>query len=102
MLTSNYGEAGAVDRFGPDDGLPAGVQRPHGFYYWGPPPASETTAVVVGYSRSQLGFCGSARLAATLNNHVGVNDDEQGAQVWICQDLRGSWQAIWTTQKDFS
>ena len=93
--------AGAVDRFGPADGLPPAYSGHNGFYYWGPPSAAATTAVVVGYSRGQLGFCGSVRLAATLNNHVGVNDQEQGAQVWICQDLRASWRVIWPSQRDF-
>lgn len=101
VLTSNYGEAGAVDRFGPADGLPTAYSGHNGFYYWGPPPAAATTAIVVGYSRGQLGFCGTARLAATLNNHVGVDDDEQGAQVWICQDLRASWQASWPALRSF-
>jgi hypothetical protein len=53
-------------------------------------------AVAVGYNRSQLGFCGSVRLGAVLNNHVGVADNEQGAPVWICSDLRESWAAIWS------
>ena len=43
--------------------------------------------------RSQLGFCGSVRLAARLNNHVGVSDDEQGAPVWVCGQLRASWRS---------
>jgi hypothetical protein len=43
---------------------------------------------VVSYPRSQLGFCGSVRLATRLNNHERVNDDEQGAPVWICGDPR--------------
>jgi 4-amino-4-deoxy-L-arabinose transferase-like glycosyltransferase len=99
VLASNYGEAGAVDRFGPADGLPAAYSGHMSFWYWGPPPASATTAIVVGYDKSQLGFCGSVRLAATLDNHVGVSDDEQGAPVWICQDLRSSWAAIWPSQR---
>jgi len=101
VLTSNYGEAGAVDRFGPADGLPAAYSGHNGFYYWGPPPATATAAVIVGYSRGHLGFCGSVRLAATLSNHVGVNDDEQGAPVWICRNLRASWRATWPTQRHF-
>jgi 4-amino-4-deoxy-L-arabinose transferase-like glycosyltransferase len=100
VLTSNYGEAGAVDRFGPADGLPAAYSGHNGFWYWGPPPAAATTAVVVGYERSQLGFCRTVRLAGLLNNHEGVNDDEQGAPVWICQPDR-SWAAIWPSQRDF-
>jgi hypothetical protein len=63
------------------------------------PPA---TAIVVGYQRSQLTFCGSARLAAHLDNRVGVNDDEQGAPVWICQQFTRTWPAIWPAQKHFN
>lgn len=100
VLTSNYGEAGAVDRFGPADGLPAAYSGHNGFWYWGPPPAVATTAVVVGYDRSQLGFCRSVRLAGRLDNREGVKDDEQGAPVWICQPDR-SWAAIWPSQRDF-
>lgn len=100
VLTSNYGEAGAVDRFGPADGLPAAYSGHNGFWYWGPPPASASIAVVVGYTRAQLGFCRSVRLAASLNNHEQVSDQEQGASVWICQPDR-SWAAIWPSQRDF-
>ncbi len=101
VLASNYGEAGAVDRFGPADGLPAAYSGDNSFWYWGPPRASATTAVVVGYGRSQLGFCGTVRLALALNNRENLNDDEQGAPVWICQQLRESWQAIWPSQRYF-
>ena len=71
------------------------------FWYWGPPPAWATTRIVVGYQRSQLTFCGSARLAAHLDNHVGIDNDEQGAPVWICQQLTRTWRAIWPAQKQF-
>jgi 4-amino-4-deoxy-L-arabinose transferase-like glycosyltransferase len=101
VLTSNYGEAGAVDRFGPGDGLPAAYSGHNGFWYWGPPPSSATTAVVVGYERDQLGFCGRVRLAVRLTNDVGVKDDEQGAPVWICQQLTSSWRALWPSQRYF-
>ena len=102
VLAGNYGEAGAVDRFGPADGLPAAYSGHMSFWYWGPPPAGATTAIVLGYQRSQLSFCGSLRLAAHLDNHAGVNDDEQGAPVWICQQLTSTWQAIWPAQKHFN
>ena len=96
MLASNYGEAGAVLRYGPADGLPAVYSGHNGFWYWGPPPASATSVVVVGFDREQLApYCGQLRLAAHLDNHVGVPDDEQGAPVWTCSSLRSSWAAIW-------
>jgi hypothetical protein len=100
VLASNYGEAGAVDRFGPADGLPDAYSGHNAFWYWGPPPASATTAVIVGYARGQLGFCRSVQLAAHLFNHQHVSDQEQGAPVWICQPSR-SWPAIWPSQRNF-
>jgi len=102
VLASNYGEAGAVDRFGPADGLPAVYSGHNGYWYWGPPPAATGTTVAVGFDRGTLAaFCGSLRFATRLDNHLDVNDDEQGAPVWVCSDLRASWAAIWPTLRHF-
>jgi hypothetical protein len=96
VLASNYGEAGAVDRFGSADGLPAAYGVHNGFWYWGPPPASATAAVAVGFDRGTLArICGTLRLAGRLDNHVGVADDEQGSPVWVCSALRAPWPALW-------
>ncbi len=96
VLASNYGEAGAVDRYGRADGLPAAYSGHNAFWYWGPPPASATAAVAVGFDRGQLSsWCGTLRLAGYLNNHVEVRDDEQGAPVWFCARLRAPWTALW-------
>jgi len=84
-----------VERFGPADGLPPAYSGHDSFWYWGPPPGTATTAVAVGFEKSRLGFCGSLRQVASLNNHVGVDDDEQGEPVWICAQPSGSWPAIW-------
>ena len=102
VLTSNYGEAGAVDRYGRADGLPAVYSGHNAYWYWGPPPAAATAAIAVGFGRAQLtGFCGVLRLAAHLSNHLSVRDDEQGAPVWFCSGLRSSWAAIWPRLRDF-
>jgi 4-amino-4-deoxy-L-arabinose transferase-like glycosyltransferase len=102
VLGSNYGEAGAVLRYGPADGLPAAYSGHNGFWYWGPPPAWATTALAVGFGRGQLDqLCGTLRLAARLNNHVAVNDDEQGAPVWVCSSLRAPWAGIWPRLRAF-
>jgi 4-amino-4-deoxy-L-arabinose transferase-like glycosyltransferase len=98
VLTTSYAEAGAVDRFGPALGLPRAYSGHDGFWYWGPPPASATTFVAVGYDRGFLEQTfGSVRLATRLNDHLGVNNDNQGAPVWVCTEPRGSWQALWPT-----
>ncbi len=76
VVGSNYGEAGAVDHLGRPYGLPAAYGVHNAYWYWGPPPASATAAVAVGFGRPTLTpVCGTLRLAAHLNNHLGVNDD---------------------------
>ena len=102
VLASNYGEAGAVDHYGPADGLPAVYSGHMAYWYWGPPPGSATTAVAVGFERSALAaFCGTLLLATRLNNHLDVNDDEQSEPVWVCSDLRAPWTRIWPTLRHF-
>jgi Dolichyl-phosphate-mannose-protein mannosyltransferase len=96
VLGSNYGESGAVDHYGPADGLPHAYGVQNAYWYWGPPPPSAAVAVAVGFDRGQLTrVCGTLRLAAHLDNHLGVRDDEQGAPVWVCADRRRPWTATW-------
>jgi len=38
LFTSNYGEAGALDRYGPALGLPPAYSAHNAFVDWGPPP----------------------------------------------------------------
>jgi hypothetical protein len=101
IVTKNYGEAGAVDHFGPAFGLPQAQSGQDGFWYWGPPPADSRGYVVVGYAARTLArsfaFC---RLATVLDNHLSLKDHEQHAPVWQCIGLRGSWSTRWPSFKD--
>jgi Dolichyl-phosphate-mannose-protein mannosyltransferase len=102
ILASNYGEAGAVDEFGPADGIPNAYSGHNAFWYWGPPPASAETAVAVGFARSDLvSFCGDLRLAGHLDNGLDVSDDEQGQPVWVCTAIEDSWSVIWPGLRHF-
>jgi len=98
LLTTSYAEAGAIDRFGPALGLPQAYSGHDGFWYWGPPPASATTVVAVGFDRGPLGRAfGSVRQATLLDNHLDVSNDNQGAPVWICRQPRADWRVLWPT-----
>jgi 4-amino-4-deoxy-L-arabinose transferase-like glycosyltransferase len=101
ILTSNYGEAGAVDRYGPALSLPAAYSGHMGFWYWGPPPPSATSVLGVGFNPGYLErFFAKVRLVSRLNNHLQVNNDEQHAPVWFASGLRGTWTALWPRFKD--
>ena len=101
ILTSNYGEAGAVDRYGPALGLPAAYSGHMGFWYWGPPPASTTSVLGVGFEAGYLDrFFADVHLISRLDNHLEVNNDEQHQPIWYATGLRGSWAALWPRLKD--
>jgi Dolichyl-phosphate-mannose-protein mannosyltransferase len=102
VLGSNYGEGGAVDRYGAEDGLPPAYAVQNAFWLWGPPPSDTQHVVAVGFARADLvPVFGSVRLAGRLDNRLNVDDDEQDAPVWICQQPRMSWPVIWSRLKDY-
>ena len=97
VVTDNYGEAGAVERYGPAVGVPGAFSGHNGFWWWGPPDAAPDVPVVaVGVDRDLLERTfTSVRLATRLDNGLDVDDDEQGRPVWLCRGLRGTWEAVW-------
>ena len=98
VVTQNYGEAGAIDRYGADLGLPKAYSGHNAYYDWGPPPDTGGPVVLVGFDEAFLRTAfGDVTRAATLDNGVGVENEEQGTPVWIGRDQRGPWVEIWPT-----
>ena len=110
ILTRNYGEAGALSRarrLGPgtaaDTGSPSATRLPpvysgHNAYAeWGPPPESGQTAVVVGdFTGPELtAWFAECELAATYASPPGVDNEEDGAAIRVCQRPRATWAALW-------
>jgi hypothetical protein len=103
ILTGNYGEAGAVDRYGPGLGLPQAYSGHNNFWLWGPPPAADTSVIAVNVDPALLRReFGHVQRIATFYNGLGVSDDEQGAAVYLATGLRGSWSRAWPAFRDYS
>jgi hypothetical protein len=96
IFTSNYGEAGAIDLYGPARGLPQAYSGHNGFAQWGPPPNRYTSVIAVGQETAELvhNFT-SCQIRAHINDQVGVNNQEQGAPVWFCAGERAPWSRLW-------
>ena len=96
ILTANYGEAGAIDRYGPGFGLPPAYGGHNNLWFWGPPPASDTTVLAVnidpGLLRSEFTH---VRTVATFWNGLGIPDQEQGVQIYVATSPRHTWAAAW-------
>jgi hypothetical protein len=103
ILTGNYGEAGAIARFGPADGLPAAYSGANNFWLWGPPPARDTDAIVVNGDPAFLRReYATVRRIGTFRNGVGVSDDEQGVPLYLVTGLRSTWAQAWPRFRNYS
>ncbi|HEX5543741.1 MAG TPA: glycosyltransferase family 39 protein [Micromonospora sp.] len=105
ILTGNYGQAGAIDRYGRALGLPAPYSGHVNFWRWGPPPDSATGPVIVigDWSAETLAsYCESVTLATRHDNGYGLTNEEQGVPVWLCRDLRRPWSQIWPELRHLS
>ena len=96
IFTANYGEAGAIDLLGASHGLPRAYSGHNGFSEWGQPAASATSALVIGYDGppdAAPNFTGCTTLAH-VDNGVGLDNDEQGLPVMLCQPA-APWVTLW-------
>jgi 4-amino-4-deoxy-L-arabinose transferase-like glycosyltransferase len=103
VVAGNYGEAGAVDRYGAALGLPPVYSGANNYWLWGPPPARDTVAVAINVDPALLRrWFSSVRVAAVYRNGLGVSDDEEGAVIYIASGLRAPWTAAWPSFRDYS
>ena len=78
ILTGNYGEAGAIDRYGPALGLPRALSGHNAYGVWGPPPNADP-ALAVGIDPALLHrSCRRLRTSGRLVIVYGIDDDENG------------------------
>ncbi len=96
VYASNYGEAGAIDRYGPDDGLPAVYSGHNQLIDEGRPPDATSTVVFVGgqYDDHNRWF-DSCMVKAHLDNDLGIDNEEQGEPVAVCRGPKAPWPQLW-------
>jgi hypothetical protein len=96
ILTGNYGEAGAIDRFGPALGLPSAYSGHNAFWDWGPPSDRSAPVITVGIGHPERqGQLRGCRTVTRIRNRLGVDNAEQGRAVFLCRGPRGSWAQEW-------
>ena len=96
LLAASYGEAGAIDRFGADHGLPqaysghnsyAGFRRPH---------VDTATIVAIRYPTTRLEpFFERCRLVDRIETPHDVPAEIRGTPIHICHGPVGGWDAVW-------
>ncbi len=108
IYVRNYGEAGAVDFFGRDYGLPK-ARCPHNSYWlWGPGEAGSEVGILIGESRdveeSQADleqYFEKVELSGIFRCKYCM-PYENGLPVFICRKMKGSIQDIWDQEKNYN
>ena len=107
IYVRNYGEAGAVDFFGPKFGLPKAACAHNSYWYWGPGDKTGDVAIIIG---------GSGSLQDNLNDlnrryqHVELAGTtkleyampyENGRMIFICKGMNTTFQELWPGERFF-
>jgi hypothetical protein len=100
VVTGNYGQAAALDRFAP--GLPAASGH-NSYWLWRPHEAPLGVIVAVGLPERLLRrLFGRVELVAVVANADGVENEEFGARVHVARGPRLAPEAIWRALRHFN
>ena len=95
IFTTNYGQAGAIDRFGEAHGLPRAYSGHNAYHDWGPPPDRAGPVIVIGeHDGRDEAFTGCAP-RARIEVPGGLETDELGTPVFACTGTRRPWSELW-------
>lgn len=101
IVTSNYGEAGAISFFGKKYGLPPVVSGHNNYYLWGPGEGAIETIITVGISATELeGLFRTVERKATISSPYAM-PYETDLPVFVCVDPLLSVSALWEKLRMF-
>lgn len=103
IFTGSYGEAGAIDLFGPARGLPPASSGHNAYWMWGPPPDDAVPVIVLGYGQIWMNrSCTRWELAGTITNEAGIDNEEFGLPIAVCHEMRRPWSAVWEELRHYN
>jgi hypothetical protein len=101
ILTNNYGEAGAVNTYGPAQGLPTAGSGELSYYYWRPA-SLDGPVITVGIDPAFLAtLFRSCTEAGTITNSYGLHNEEYGAPLEVCRGPLLPLDQLWPELKAF-
>jgi hypothetical protein len=100
ILTGNYGEAGAINLYGPAYGLPEAISGVNSYWlrgYGDPPP--QVLIVLDWHRTSAFKKC---ELAGRVTNRYGVENEETShPTIYLCRAPQRPWPVFWESIKSF-
>ena len=103
IVTSNYSEAAAIERFGGGYGLPRPISGHMTYYLWGPGAASGEVILAVGFQEAGFWerFYGRVEPVATITNSLKEPNREFGRWIFLCREPKLPFPEVWPQLKHF-
>lgn len=96
ILAENFGQAGALDRYGGPYRLPQVYSGHNELHLWGPPPETADVVITVGELGGQPARdFARCEVVARVDNGLGVDNPEQGRPISVCRGPRAPWAELW-------
>jgi hypothetical protein len=97
---NNYGQAAAIDFFGPEYGLPKAISGHQNYFLWGPRNYTGEIVILIGEPESEVRKeFDSVTVAATLENPYAFRYETQ--PVLLCRGLKFDLQSGWPGTKNW-
>jgi hypothetical protein len=95
ILAGNYGEAGAIDYYGPKLGLPEAISGHNSYFYWGPRNYSGGCVILFGEGSGEFKtLFGDVQQVATITNSYAM-PGEQNVPVYVCRKPSAPLAELW-------
>lgn len=100
IWAGNYGEAGAINLFGPKYGLPTAYSRHQNHWYWGPPKQKYENFIVLEWSRDDVQDNCTTWQAFPHYEKFGMG--EENTEIYLCRGTKFDAQQIWWHSKHWN
>jgi hypothetical protein len=98
ILAGNYGEAGAIDLYGPRYGLPKAVTPHQSYWLWGPGKATGEVLIVLQRRREDLErHCAAVEDGPEIGHPFAMG--EEHFRIYICRGLDRPLSEVWPSIK---
>jgi uncharacterized protein (TIGR03382 family) len=102
IFAQNYGEAGAVDLYGPALGLPPALSGHNAYWMWGPGPCSGQIMIVVGGRPAEHARAYAEVTSAGTFTCPDCMPYESDLTIWVLRRPRQSIATLWPLAKHFN
>jgi Dolichyl-phosphate-mannose-protein mannosyltransferase len=101
VLTGNYGEAGAIERYGTS--VPTPYSGHVTWWWWRTPPEDTATVLAAGFTEPYLHqFFEDLKIVGRLDNGLEVDTEEQGHLLIVARDPKQPLPSMWPDLRHYT